>query len=218
GGGGAPGLPRLVRVAPAGLFRGSAVKRGGGRRPAGAPPPAGRADRRRGRGAVGGRLAGRLEGLRPHNLMTFKSHHEALDGWALKELTGADVAYRKLVSPSPSKLFPDDQFGLHAVSARFPHNLAGPVPRQPVPARVDGWRWAPEPVRVIGAGELPREAHNAPLPLFSASPALVGFGRSAYQRRSEQTSRLLEQLFERLRGEGIAVSYTMDDFNRQYAK
>jgi len=36
--------------------------------------------------------------------------------------------------------------------------------------------------------------------------------------RSEQTSRLLGQLFERLRGEGFAVSYTMEDFNRQYAK
>jgi hypothetical protein len=33
------------------------------------------------------------------------------------------VAYRKLVSPSPSELLPDDQFGLYAVTARFPHNV-----------------------------------------------------------------------------------------------
>ena len=70
------------------------------------------------------------EGLRPHNRMTFKSHHEALDSSALKELSGADVAYRKLVSPSPSPLLPDDQFGLYAVAARFPHNLAEQVPGQ----------------------------------------------------------------------------------------
>jgi hypothetical protein len=67
---------------------------------------------RRGRGRLVGRLPDGLEGLRPHNLLTFKSHHEALDGWALKELAGLDVAYRKLVSPSPSELLPDDQFGL----------------------------------------------------------------------------------------------------------
>src|SRR6266540_1240064 len=82
---------------------------------------------RRGRGRFVGRLPDGLEGLRPHNLLTFKSHHEALDGWAMKELVGADVAYRKLVSPSPSALLPEDQFGLYAVTARFPHNLSGQV-------------------------------------------------------------------------------------------
>jgi Mg/Co/Ni transporter MgtE len=65
---------------------------------------------------------------------------------------------------------------------------------------------------------LPREPHNAPLHLFSASPELVSYGRGAYQRRSEQTSRLMEQLFEKLRGEGFAVAFTMEDFNRQYIK
>jgi hypothetical protein len=173
---------------------------------------------RRGRGRFAGRLPDGLEGLRPHNLMTFKSHHEALDGWALKELVGLDVAYRKLVSPSPSELLPDDQFGLYAVAARFPHNLAGQVPWQQRQAGVYDCRWGTDTVRVLVAGELSREAHNAPLHLFSASPDLVGFGRGAYRRRSEQTSRLLGQLFERLRGEGLAMAFTMDDFNRQYIK
>ena len=35
---------------------------------------------RRVRGRFAGRLPDGLEELRPHNLMTFKSHHEALDG------------------------------------------------------------------------------------------------------------------------------------------
>ena len=89
---------------------------------------------RRGRGRFAGRLPDGLEGLRPHNLITFKSHHEALDGWAMKELVGHYVAYRKLVSPSPSELLPEDQFGLYAVAARFPHNLSGQVPWQRVQA------------------------------------------------------------------------------------
>jgi hypothetical protein len=54
--------------------------------------------------------------------------------------------------------------------------------------------------------------------LFSASPELVGFGRSAYRRRSEQTSSLLGELFKRFQGEGFAMSYTMEDFGRDYAK
>jgi hypothetical protein len=46
----------------------------------------------------------------------------------------------------------------------------------------------------------------------------VGFGSGAYRRRSEDTSLLLGQLFERLRGEGFAMAFTMEDFKRQYIK
>jgi hypothetical protein len=67
-------------------------------------------------------------------------------------------------------------------------------------------------------GELPREVHNAPLHLFSAAPNQVEFASGAYRRRSEQTSRLLGQLFESLPGEGFIMSFTMEDFNRQYNK
>src|SRR5437867_3138098 len=134
---------------------------------------------RRGRGRFAGRLPDGLQGLRSHNLMTFKSHHEALDGWAVKELVGADVAYRKIVSPSPSRLLPDDQFGLYAVAARLPHNLAGQVPWQQRQAGVYDCRWGTDTIRVVVAGELPREPHNAPLHLFSAAPELVGFAAGA---------------------------------------
>jgi hypothetical protein len=173
---------------------------------------------KRGRGRFAGRLPDGLEGLRPHNLMSFKSRHEALDSFAMKELVGADVAYRKLVSPTPSQLLPDDQFGLYAVAARFPHNLSGQVPWQTVQQGVYDCWWGTDTIRVVVAGELPQEEHNAPLHLFSAAPDLVEFGGRAYRRRSEQTSRLLGQLFEMLRGEGFTMSFTMEDFNRQYIK
>ncbi len=164
---------------------------------------------RRGRGRFVGRLPDGLEGLRPHNLMSFKSHHETLDDWAMKELVGADVAYRKLVSPSPSDLLPAEQFGLYAVAARSPHQLAQQVPWQKVQDGVYDCRWGTDTVRVLVAGELPREPHNAPLHLFSAQPELLDFGRNAYQRRSANTSALLGQLFGQLRAEGFTVSYTM---------
>src|SRR5204863_4927403 len=83
---------------------------------------------RRSRGEFTGRLPDGLEGLVAHNLITFKSHHEALDAWALKELIGHYVAYRKLVSPSPSDLLPEEQFGLYAVCARRPQALPNQVP------------------------------------------------------------------------------------------
>jgi hypothetical protein len=173
---------------------------------------------RRRRGHFAGRLPDGLEGLRAHNLVTFKSHHEALDSWAMKELVHHDVAYRKLVSPSPTELLPEDQFGLYAVAARFSHNLAGQVPWQRVQAGVYDCLWGTDTIRVVVAGELPREVHNAPLHLFSASPELVAFGQGAYQQHSEETSLLLRQLFERPREEDFAMSYTMEDYKRDYIK
>src|SRR5262249_8242017 len=173
---------------------------------------------RRGRGPVTVRLPDGLDELATHNLISFKSHREALDGWAIKELVGHEVAYRKLVSPSPSELLPEEHFRLYAVCARFPHNLSGQVPWQRRQEGVYDCRWGTDVVRVIVAGELPREEQNAPLHLFSASPELVGFGSQTYRQRSDQTSRLLGQLVQKLRGEGFAMAYTMEDFNRDYIK
>jgi hypothetical protein len=172
---------------------------------------------RRGRGRFRGRLPDGMESLAPHNLISFKSHREALDAWAMKELIGHSVAYRKLVSPSPSALLPEDRFRLYAVCARFPHNLSGQVPWQERQAGVYDCRWGSDVVRVIVAGELPREAHNAPFHLFSASPDLVGFGRAAYRQRSERTSRLLRQLFDTYQGDFV-MPFTWEDFERWYVK
>jgi hypothetical protein len=144
-----------------------------------------------------------------------KSHREALDDWAMKELVGHYVAYRKIVSPSQG-LLPEDRFRLYAVCARFPHNLSGQVPWQQRQPGVYDCQWGTDLVRVVVAGELPLQEHNAPLHLFSASPERLGFGRSAYRQRAESTSRVLRQLFERYQGEDVVMPFTMEDFERWY--
>jgi hypothetical protein len=173
---------------------------------------------RRGRGRFVGRLPDGLEGLRAHNLVTFKSHRETLDDWAVKELVGHYVAYRKLVSRSPSDLLAEDQFGLYAVAARFPQSLSGRVPWERVQPGVYDCRWGTDTIRVVVAGELSREAHNAPLHLFSAQPGLIAFGGKSYRRRSANASGLLNELLQGLQAEGLGVPYTMQDFQRDYVK
>jgi hypothetical protein len=173
---------------------------------------------RRGRGRFTGQLPDGLEQLAEHNLITFKSHREALDAWAMKELVGHYVAYRELVSDSPSALLPEERFRLYAVCARFPHNLSSQVPWQERQAGVYDCRWATDVVRVVVAGELPREERNAPLHLFSASAELVGFGRGAYRQHSEHTSRLLRQLLESYQEEGLGMPFTLADFDRWYIR
>src|SRR5262245_23148586 len=82
---------------------------------------------RKGKGRFRGRLPDGLDDLAAHNLLTFKSHHEALDDWALMELTGHYVNYRKQVSAARQQLLPAEVFRLYAVCSSYPHNLAHEV-------------------------------------------------------------------------------------------
>jgi hypothetical protein len=65
---------------------------------------------------------------------------------------------------------------------------------------------------------LPEVAHNAPLHLFAADPERVRFGQGHYRPRSASSSTLLKQLLQKYAGEGLAMSYTMEDFLRDYVK
>jgi hypothetical protein len=65
-----------------------------------------------------------FEDLATYSLVTFKSYQETLDGWALCELIGHYVNYRKQSSPSLHNLLPETEYRLFAVSARYPNNLA----------------------------------------------------------------------------------------------
>jgi hypothetical protein len=172
---------------------------------------------RRGQGQFADRLPDGMDKLETHNLITFKSHHEALNSWAMKEFVGYSVAYRKLVSPSPSELLPEEEFRLDAVCARFPANLSGRVPWKKCQDGVYDCSRGTDTIRVIVAGELPLETHNAPFHLFSASQGLISFGQDVYEPRSDNTSTILGQLFERLKGEGFAM-YTMKDFQRDLVR
>ena len=167
---------------------------------------------RKGEGQFTGRLPDGLDDLALHNLLTFKSHHEALDGWALHELIGHYVSYRKLVSPARGALLPEGDFRLYAVCARFPHNLAQEVPWEEQQPGVYQCRWGTAAVRVIVTRELPEAEQNAPLHLFAAEVNRVRYGQEHYEQRSETSSSILKQLFTGYQGEGLTMPYTMDDF------
>ena len=73
-----------------------------------------------------------LENLTRHNLLTYKSLRQHLDSWALDELVGHYVNYRKQKSSSLEKLLPVEDFRLYAVSTRAPEKLATEVSLEPL--------------------------------------------------------------------------------------
>ena len=156
-----------------------------------------------------------FEDLAAHNLLTFKSHQEALDGWALCELVGHYVNYRKQASPSLNDLLPEMDFRLFAVCARFPQNLVQQVPLMPVREGVYDVHGFGLKVRIIVVGQLPQEARNAMLHLFSAREDLLRYGKEYYRPHSQDTSTLLYDLFN-IYGEDPDMSDKLKEFARQY--
>src|ERR1700691_3087750 len=82
------------------------------------------------------RLPDGFDDLGAHNVISFKSYQETLDGWTLNELVGHYVNYRKQESPSMQELLPEADFRLFAVSVRFPARLAQQVELTPLQAGV----------------------------------------------------------------------------------
>jgi hypothetical protein len=173
---------------------------------------------RREEGPFLGLLPDGLEDLAAHNLITFKSYQEALDDWALKELTGHYVNYRKQVCLPTGELLSEGEFRLYAVCARYPQHLAGQTPLVKQQQGVYDCRRGTDLIRVVVLGQLPQSTHNAMLHLFSASQDQVCYGAEHYRQRSEETSTLLQRLLNQYRKEGVAMSYTMEDFRRDYVK
>jgi hypothetical protein len=141
-----------------------------------------------------------FEELGPHNLISFKSFQEALDGWALMELVGHYVNYRKQVSPD---LSPEDDFRLFAVCVRYPEKLANRCALQRLQEGVYRIEFFDASLRLIVTNELAREEHNAMLHLFSYKEDLLRYGEQHYRPYSPQTTTFLHQLYAQYALEGI---------------
>jgi hypothetical protein len=170
---------------------------------------------KKGAAALPCRLPDGFEDLAAHNLVSFKSYQETLDGWTLNELVGHYVNYRKQASPSMQELLPEGDFRLFAVSVRYPQGLAQQMPLERVQEGVYAVRHFTGPVRIVVVHQLPRQEHNAMLHLFSAKAELVRYGAQHYQPRSDETSTFLHQLFARYQREGLTMPYTKEEFIRE---
>ena len=156
-----------------------------------------------------------LEGLRAHNLLTYKSHHEPLDGWALDELIGHYVNYRKLASPQ-HRLLAEEQFQLYAVATRAPQGLAKHRPLTPtVWPGVFDLAWGTPTVRLIVLGQIAEQPRNAAWELFSREQDRIRHGAAHYPHRHRGAWELLRQLYLTYALEEPDMAYSMEEFIRE---
>jgi hypothetical protein len=173
---------------------------------------------RQGPGPIPRPLPDGFEDLAAHNLVTFKSHQEALDGWALCELVAHYVNYRKQTSPALDDLLPETDFRLLAVCVRHPNNLAQQVELTPIRDGVFEVRLGIVTIRVIVVNRLPQEERNARLLVFSPQVELLRYGQEHYRPSSPETSTLLYQLFKMYREDPNMVEELKDFVRRTMAE
>jgi len=169
---------------------------------------------RRGDGPPPRELPDGFAPLADHNLITYKSLREPLDAWAIKELIGHSVNYRKQVSPSLDALIPEESIGLFAVATRFPQKLAEQVKLERCGEGVYNLYWGTDRIRVLVLSEVPATERNAVWNLFSGDLGRIASAAHQFRRRKSELSTVLNQLFENYQQEGIPMPYTVEDFMR----
>ena len=175
-----------------------------------------------------------LEDLAGHNVLSFKSKQESLDAWALDELVGHYVTYRKLASieaaPTPVnvdghpvaepgagvRLMPAADFRLYAVATRRPSRLLGRL--HPSARRAGAGpglydlRWGSRDIRLIVLNDLTEHPRNAAWELFASEMARIRYGLTHYRPRSAAAELLRYHLSKVYRLELPEMAYTLDDF------
>ncbi len=142
--------------------------------------------------------------------------HEPLDGWAIKELVGHYVNYRKQADSSLHQLLPESQFQMYGISTRFPKKLAQQIPLQRIDQGIYDINWGSDNIRIIVLSEIPAGEHNALWRLFSAKPEAVIEARDHYHIHQTDMSTIVQQLFENYQQERIDMTYTVQDFQKEY--
>ena len=156
-----------------------------------------------------------LDNLCAHNLLTYKSKQEPLDGWALDELLGHYVNYRKLIGPKPG-LLPESDFQLYAVATRYPQGLAGGRTLQPTAwTGVYNIKWGTPTIRLMVLNQIDPHPRNAAWELFSTQQNRIRHGATHYRPRRHETWELLRCLYLVHILEDPTMAYTMEEFVRE---
>jgi hypothetical protein len=150
-----------------------------------------------------------------YNLLTFKALQDPLDAWALKELAAHGVNYRKHISPDLGQLLPEGHFRLVAASMRYPRGLADRVDLRPQGPGTYDVQWGTDSIRILVLHEMPAAAQNLVWNLFSGDPERIAGAFQRLQPRQQAWSSLVNEMLAYYGLEGMAMPYTMEDFERE---
>ena len=156
-----------------------------------------------------------FDNLSSHNLLSYKSKRQSLNVWALEELIGHYVNYRKIIGTGETK---GESVQLYAVSTRYPKGLLSEIPAKTIKPGVWELRVLSRNIRILVLSRLPLAQKNAVLAFFSFDPEKIRFALDHYRWRMDDGSPVINQLLQKYSLEGINMPYTMEQFRKEYIK
>jgi len=120
------------------------------------------------------------------------------------------------------ELLPASYFQIYAVSTRYPKKLLGSKTKlNPEIEEIQAGVYKVSlkiicPVIILVLSEMPKDDKNALWQLFSGNAEGFEFGNTHYQWQEPSSQTLLNQLYKLYSKEGVVMSYTWDDYFRDY--
>ncbi len=156
-----------------------------------------------------------FDNLSSHNLLSYKSKRQSLNSWAIEELIGHYVNYRKILERTGAKAH---KIQLYAVSTRYPVGLLSKTQAREITPGVWEIKLLRRLIRILVLSRLPLVQRNAVLSFFTFDPEKVRFALENYHWQMDDGSTVVNQLLEKYSLEGIAMPYTMEQFRKDYVK
>lgn len=157
--------------------------------------------------------------LAEHTLLSFKSVHEPVNAYAIEELIGYAIAYRKLKRLDLKVLLPPEKVRLMLIATRFPEAVARKVRFTALSPGVYDMVYGMTALRLVVIHQLPWVPQNAPLLFFSAVPEAIAYARSVFAPRTgEMCTSLLNSVLSRYGLEGLSMPFTAEDFMREHTR
>jgi hypothetical protein len=162
-----------------------------------------------------------FEFLTDYNVLTYKSLNESLNQWAIVEILGHYVNYRKIVSPK-DELLPESKFQVFAVCTKYPQKILGSEKNfgedvkkikagvYKIDSKLTG------SIIILVLSQMAKEEQNALWQLFSGNAEGFKYGDVHYEWQAPEDKSLLDQLYQKYLREGVKMPYTYEDFHRDY--
>jgi len=153
-----------------------------------------------------------FDNLHEHNLITYKSHQETLNRYALFELYGHFINYMKQAENQGISVdFNNCQ--LYAVSARMPEKLLTQGDFRPIQAGVYEYDVLEYTLRIIVTSGMDNLARNAVWQLFSGNQTQFAHGVRHYDIHQIPHNELMRQVFRYYQLEELfPMAYSLEEF------
>jgi len=146
-------------------------------------------------------------------LLTYKSHHEPLDDFAIQELIGHYVSYRKM---KENKLLPENDINLYATCVRYPEKLFKTNDYKEIGKGVYEITVLGLKIEIVVLSRIDKEVKNVILNLFSNNTEKVQFAFEADREHVKNVSKIFERLLKKYLMEGFTMPLTIDSYIQEH--